>query len=71
MRDNLTQEDERIYLITYKETNKDSFYHGRILVSHGVGNFSLRQYCLPSEPIEHFEGKKYDKEQNEWYMEIL
>ena len=70
MSDKIAQKDQRMYLITYKETDRDSFYYGRSLVSHGVGDVTLRAYCLPPEPIEHFDGKKYDVETNEWYMEM-
>lgn len=61
--------DSRIYLITFKETDRDSIYYGRILVSHGVGDVTLQSYCLPCDPIERFNDRKFDLCANEWYLE--
>lgn len=39
--------DTKIYLITFEED-------GRLLVSHGVGNLSLKNYILPVMPVSDF-----------------
>lgn len=43
--------DTKIYLITFKQGNE-------ILVSHGVGNNTLENYCLPPEPLANFRPKR-------------
>jgi hypothetical protein len=27
---------------------------GKIMISHGVGNITLKTYCLPPEPLKNF-----------------
>lgn len=44
--------DTKIYLITFKDKNDNR------LVSHGIGNNTLDNYCLPPEPIRNFEPRK-------------
>lgn len=51
---------ERIYLITYVHGNER-------VVSHGVGEDTLKNYILPPEPLRNF-CPKYDKS-NEPYIE--
>lgn len=52
-------DDTRIYLITFKDDK------GRVFVSHGVGNNTLENYCLPPEPLSAF---KPSKDENGVYI---
>ena len=45
-------DDTKIYLVTFRDVNL------KLCVSHGAGNNSLRNYCLPQETIESFNPKR-------------
>jgi len=45
-------EDTKIYLITFKNETT-----GEVLVSHGVGNNTLKNVCLPQESVRNFNAK--------------
>lgn len=55
-------QDTKIYLITCVSDVLDASGNktGRkeVIVSHGVGNKTLKNYCLPSEPPHTFRPKK-------------
>lgn len=55
-------EDTKIYLILCEEEIRSIHGHPigrkRTVVSHGVGNNTLRNYCLPPEPPENFKPKR-------------
>lgn len=54
--------DTKIYLITYLEDITDRYGiptgKKRTIVSHGVGNNTLRNVVLPQEPPESFAPKR-------------
>lgn len=51
--------DTKIYLITIKEKNEKT---GKIeiIVSHGVGDNTLKNYILPNETLDSFKPNKDD-----------
>lgn len=55
-------EDTKIYLIECKSNvyGRDGHPTGEteIVVSHGVGDMTLTNYCLPAEPIVNFNPKR-------------
>ena len=52
-------EDDKIYLITFEHIDEHDG-HTQMLVSHGVGNNTLNNYCLPPDPLYCFP-VKYDE----------
>lgn len=51
--------DSKIYLITYMEK-------GRELVSHGIGDYTLKTYVLSQDPIGHYKPKR---DYEGWYVD--
>ncbi len=49
--------DDKIYLMTYTEEGP---LGDRVVVSHGVGNNTLKTHCLPPEPLS-FYNPKHDE----------
>jgi len=47
--------DTKIYLITFKDENTQ-----KIMVSHGIGNNTLKNICLPPEELRFFRPKQDD-----------
>ena len=50
-------DDTKIYLMTYIEKG---LYGDKVMVSHGVGNNTLKNHCLPPEPLS-FYNPKHDE----------
>lgn len=56
--------DDKIYLITVKETDERGITE--TIVSHGVGNDSLKNYVMPNLPLFYF---KYFQDDGGIYVE--
>lgn len=52
-------QDSKIYLITYMEK-------GRELVSHGIGDATLKTYIISQDPVTHYKPKRDDEG---WYVD--
>lgn len=51
--------DSKIYLITFMENGKE-------LVSHGIGDATLKTYCLSVDPVKDYKPKK---DYEGWYID--